>query len=196
MRTILMIGLAVFILSAPSAITAAAESSPAQTAQYVYLYDGTKPDLASWKDKYDDNSPTEARISLDKPNVPPGFTRAKVEGISTTQSFGNVYQDVTLDINKYPFLEVDVDSANGMWYIIVMNEDLKHFEQESDGGSKFFRVQADNLMLGKFRYNIKEMTGLSGLVTLRFKIGVATGLAESINKGKWALIKYIRFSSI
>ena len=164
-------------------------------AEYAYLFDGAKPDIAAWKDKFEDGTSTEAKISLGKPDVPPGMTMAKIEGTSTKQSFGSVYQDVTVNLDKYPYLEVNVDSLVGMWYIILLNEDLKNAEQE-EGGSKYVRIQPDTLLLGKFRYDLKKITELSGLTTFRFKIGISTGVSESFNRGEYVVIKYIRFSSL
>jgi len=171
----------------------AADKAPA--AEYVYLFDGTKPDTSAWKDRFEDGSSTEARIYLGKPNIPPGMTMAKIEGLSMKQSFGGIYQDVTVNLDKYPYLEVNVDSLVGMWYIILLNEDLKNAEQE-ESGSKYVRVQPDTLTLGKFRYDLKKITGLSGLNTFRVKIGISTGVSESFNRGKYVVFKYIRFSSI
>lgn len=193
MKKLLVMILLSCAVIAVSSCACAADKAP--TAEYVYIFDGTKPDTSAWKDGFDDGSSTEARMYLGKPNIPPGMTMAKIEGISVKQSFGSVYQDVTVNLDKYPYLEVNVDSLVGMWYIILLNEDLKNAEQE-ESGSKYVRVQPDTLMLGKFRYDLKKTTGLSGLTTLRFKIGISTGLSESFNRGKYVVIKYIRFSSI
>lgn len=180
------------IVYAAEAVYAAEKPS---TSNFVYLFDGTKPDLTEWKDAYDDGTPTDAKIVLGQKDVPPGITMAKIIGTSEKLPFGSVHYDVNIDLDKYPFLEVAVESVDNMWYIIILNEDLKYFEEE-EGGGKFIRIQTDTSKTGDFKYDIKKLTGLSGVVTFRLKVGVTTGMSESYNKDKSVSIKFIRFSSI
>lgn len=137
---------------------------------YIYLFDKNKPDLTNWRDKFEDDALTNAKIFLEDS---PGGKLAIIEGLSDKESFGCVYQDLTVDIDKYPVLEIDVNSASKMWYIILVCENLKDKEVDFDN-NKFVRLQFDTDRAGKHTYNLKTLTGLSGKQTFRLKVGVAT----------------------
>ncbi|MDP3787350.1 MAG: hypothetical protein Q8R05_07410 [Candidatus Omnitrophota bacterium] len=146
-------------------------ATAAMMPDYIYLFDKNKPDLTNWRDKFEDNASSNVKIFLE--DSPEGKV-AVIEGLSDKESFGCVYQDVTVDVNKYPVLEIDVNSASKMWYIIIGCENLKDKEVDFDN-NKFVRLQFDTDRVGKHTYNLKALTGLSGEQTFRLKVGVATG---------------------
>jgi hypothetical protein len=160
-----------FLICLASVAGLASFATAAMMPDYIYLFDENKPDLTNWRDKFEDNASTNAKIFLE--NSPEGKV-AVIEGLSDKESFGCVYQDVTVDVDKYPALEIDVNSVSKMWYIILVCENLKDKEVDFDNNN-FVRLQFDTDRAGKHTYNLKALTGLTGEQSFRLKVGIATG---------------------
>jgi len=157
---------------------------------YIYLFDYRNRYVKSWDDKFEDGASTNAKIGLE--NYPDGKI-AVIEGTSDKESFGCVYQDLTINLDKCPTLEIDVNSVTKNWYIIVQSDKLQGKETDYDG-NQFVRIQVDTDRTGQHRYNFKELTGLSGEQAFRLKVGVATGDVYIPTEGVKMLFRTFRFA--
>lgn len=179
----------VFLMCLASTLFVAPLATAAVIPDYIYLFDYRNPDVKSWNDKFEDGASTSAKIYME--DYPDGKI-AVIEGISDKESFGCVYQDLTINLDKYPTLEIDVTSVTKNWYIIVQSDKLQGKETDYDG-NQFVRIQVDTDRTGQHRYNFKELTGLSGEQAFRLKVGVATGDVYIPTEGVKMLFRTFRF---
>ncbi len=153
-----------------------AHSAAAHSAQ------GTSPAAAQpmiqWLDKWPDGSPTGATFK-------PQGNASVIEGTAGNRSYGSVYQNLAIDMDRAPYVTVDVQSANGFWYIIVKNSRIP---------SGFVRVQPDTNLTGRQIYDLKTITGLSGRETIQMEIGISSGNPDP-NVGKSMTFKDLHFTS-
>lgn len=163
--------LAIFLMCFTSVFILAPLVMAVALPDYIYVFDYRNPDIKSWNDKFEDDASTNARIYLE--DYPEGKI-AIIEGISDKESFGCVYQDLTVDLDKYPVMEIDVTSVSKKWYIILQSGKLQEKETDFDG-NQFVRVQFDTDRTGQHKFDLKTITGLSGEQTFRLKLGIATG---------------------
>lgn len=163
----------------------------AEMPDYVYLFDAGKPDISNWQNLFYGDVPAGADIRIKA--KPDGGSLAVIEGNSDKENFGCVYQYVSVDLDKYPFFEVDVSAVSKFWYIVILNENLEGKEEDSEG-NKFVRVQPDIGKIGKFSYNLKNILDLSGDQTLCLKVGVASGERHISNRGHAVSFNYIRLA--
>lgn len=102
-----------------------------------------------------------------------------VQGNDKDQNFSAVYKKISLDLDQYSFLEMDVKSVSDHWYCILKAEGLQ------DG---FLRLQPDTAKTGKFRFNIRKAIGRGGVQHFSLEIGVSSPEGKS-TKGKKVVIK-------
>lgn len=164
-------GIAVFLVCLASMFALVLFATAVAIPDYIFLFDKSNPDLKNWRDKFEDDASTNAKMYLE--DSPEGKV-AVIEGLSDKESFGCVYQDLTVDLDKYPVMEIDVNSVSKRWYIIIQSDKLQGKEADYDG-NQFLRVQVDTDRTGQHKYNLKNLTGLSGEQSFRLKLGVATG---------------------
>ncbi len=146
-------------------------SSLKAAVDYIYLFDSKNPSIEDWKNEFYDSFSSNAGIELKQYSE---GSIAVIEGTSKKESFGCVYMEVEVNLDKYPVLEIDVDSVSKYWYIIIISDQLKGKEEDAQG-NKFIRVQPDVNRKGKSTYNLKSITGLTGTQSFILKVGVATG---------------------
>ncbi len=152
--------------------SAATAAAPAAAAAPV------KDFMTGWKDAWSDGTMTEGAASVKDGAL-------VVSGISFVKPYGCIYKKINVDLDAAPYLVVDVTTAQGFWYLVASNPNLK------DG---FVRIQADVNTTGKNIYNLKTITGLTGKRDLEIQIGVSSGKSEP-NLGKLVAIKDFRLAA-
>ncbi len=178
-----------FLVCLASMFALVSLATAAMVPDYVQLFDKSNPDLKNWRDKFEDDASTNAKMYLE--DSPEGKL-AVIEGLSDKESFGCVYQDLTVNLDKYPVMEVDVNSVSKKWYIILQSDKLQGKEADFDG-NQFVRIQVDTDRTGQHKYNLKNLTGLSGEQSFRLKVGVATSEVYVPVEGAKMLFRTFRF---
>lgn len=132
--------------------------------------------MMGWKDQWDDGTPSGAKFSQSGKNL-------TVTG-NSKMSYGSVFKVINVDLDPMPYLVIDVDSANGFWYLIAKNQNLR------DG---YVRIQPDTDQGGKYIYDLKAITRLAGKQNIELDLGISSGKDES-NAGKTISFKEIKLS--
>ncbi|MGQ0645329.1 MAG: hypothetical protein ACT4O3_07540 [Elusimicrobiota bacterium] len=132
--------------------------------------------MAGWLNKWPDGSSSGAEMKS-AGNV------QTITGTSKKQSYGNVHKRIGVDLDKTPFLTVDVASVNGFWFLIAKSPRIKQ---------GYMRIQPDTNVAGVHIYDVKALTGLSGRQELEVELGVSSGKQDP-NYGKSFSIKDFRF---
>ncbi|MBN1385020.1 MAG: hypothetical protein JW983_09095 [Elusimicrobia bacterium] len=120
-----------------------------------------------WADKMEDGSITGATIKIID-------GKAIITGNSPNSMFGSVHTDIKINFDESPILKINVLDVTRYWYIIMHHPDLPE-------GWK--RIQYDTNELGVKTYNLKDITGLSGIQQIRLQVGVSTQEEAPTNKG-------------
>ena len=116
----------------------------------------SSPDV--WMDKWPDKMSSGAKIeSSDGKYI--------VRGTSMKNSYGVVYRKFTVDIDKSPYISIDVTAVKGYWYLIAKNEKIKQ---------GYVKVQADTNMTGKLIYDLRTVAGLTGTHEIELDMGVSS----------------------
>jgi hypothetical protein len=89
---------------------------------------------------------------------------AVVTGLLKERSFAAVHKNLKFDIDQYPEVEINIKGVSSAWYFIASGSQIK------DG---YVKLQPDTQNKGIFKYNLKKMLGLSGVVTMDLQIGVS-----------------------
>lgn len=132
-----------------------------------------------WTDKWGD-IPSGAAVQV-------AGDKMKVTGTLTNQSYGCVYRALEIDLDKTPFLEINVESVSHHWYLILRGSQLPN---------GWVKVQADTDQTGTFLYDLRLTTGLTGRQTFgEFQIGVSTEGSASGNKGQSLVLNSLRIVS-
>ncbi|MBU0479266.1 hypothetical protein KKC91_11965 [bacterium] len=124
----------------------------------IILCDNTHPDINGWVKEWPDGRSTGATICSTGEII-------TIQGILDSQSYGCVYKDITLDLDRFPYLEIDVISASHHWYLILISPNV-------EGG--FVKIQPDTKITGKSIYDLRDISGLSGLQAFQLQVGVGT----------------------
>jgi len=145
--------------------------SPALVAQEVrgnsfVLFDARDTALNGWRDTWEDGVPSGAKIEL-------AGKEAQVVGAEVNRNYGVVYQHIDWDLDKYPYLEINVTASNTEWYLVIQNPNFEN---------GYIKLQEDTRELGKRAYDIRKATGLRGLRRFRLELGVSTN-ERPANKG-------------
>jgi len=133
--------------------------------------------LTGWLDKWPDGKESGATAEATQD----GLT---ITGNSNQMSYGNVYRMMTVDLDKTPYLVVDVNSVNGYWYLILKNENIKE---------GFVKVQQDDNSTGKQVYDLRSITDLGGKRDLEIDFGISSGKGEA-NTGRTVSIKEFKLT--
>lgn len=97
------------------------------------------------------------------------------------RSWGSLYRTVAVDLDRHPFLEINVLSASRRWYLILAGD------QFPDG---FLRlIETDGT--GLFRFNVPEITRLKGLQKLDVKIGISDPAGAALANEKVFFDKFV-----
>ncbi len=97
-----------------------------------------------------------------------------VKGEMSQRSWGAVHRDVKVDLSKYPALEITVLACSKSWFLLINNPAL------SEGTYRFIETDKP----GVYRFNVAQLTGLSGEQDLEIQLGVSSPDSGSIKGSK------------
>lgn len=124
--------------------------------------DGTWPvftasyeDMDQWKESYKDG-PQEVRFSVKG-------GQGIVKGRLLQRSYGTLHRSVKADFDRYPFLEINVLSSSRNWFLLLAHPLLPQ------GIYRFIETDKP----GRYRFNIPQLTGLTGEADVEIQIGVS-----------------------
>lgn len=135
--------------------------------------------MTGWQGSNPDGSPGKAKFEFSN-----GL--GIVTGTSLEESFGGVHKSVSVDLDRTPYLTLDVSASDGFWYLIVRNERIK------DG---YARVQQDSNAIGKHGYDLRQITGLKGRQEILIEVGVSSWADQKSNAGKKMSFKEFRMGA-
>lgn len=104
-----------------------------------------------------------------------------IEGKEKNQTWEALHKNITLDIDKYPLLEVEVKSVTDQWFLIISSDKLK---------KGYIKIQEDTNKVGKFKYNLKKILGLTGQNDIVLQIGVSASGKKKSAGSKIVLKKF------
>ncbi|MCD4814473.1 DUF6259 domain-containing protein [bacterium] len=130
-------------------------------ARSLAIFDVQHTSTEKWRDTWDNGVPSGAKFEI-KDGI------AHIVGTEREKNYGVVYRYVDWNLDKYPFLEINVTGCtpNADWFLLIENHDLTN---------GYLKLQEDNHQIGKFAYNVREATGLKGVRRVRIEIGITTG---------------------
>lgn len=140
--------------------------------------------ISAWYEGWEDQPP-EAKIKVDG-------TTATIEGASLDKTFGSVHKNVTIDLDEYPVLEIEVTSVNYYWYLVVSGSQFNFDPAAPNVGDGYALLQEATNRVGTLKYNIKKITGLSGEQNFDLQLGVGRPAYNS-NVGAVLTIKSLKF---
>lgn len=143
------------------------------------LYGPKNRGLSGWKNTNDDRSPTGV-------DMVPSTGAVTLRGNRSSHSYGMMYRSVNVDTDRYHVLKFDVESVTHHWYLILIHPELN---------KGFVRVQPDSSLTGAFYYDLKDITGLSGIKNMRLQAGVSTNEEDPSCLGEKLTIKEIALIS-
>lgn len=140
--------------------------------------------ISKWWESWGDE-PKEAAVQMKE-------GRAFIEGKSQHKAFGSIHKNLAVDLDKYPVMEIEVESVDYYWYVVISGEQFKFDPANPKSGSGYVLVQEAANKTGKYKYNIKEITGLSGEQKFDLQVGVGKHVGGS-NIDCKAIIKSLKF---
>jgi len=180
MRKLVSVGVVLSFLASFLAPAAMAEKAgaPVEAGGKLILFDSAHRSLEKWHDTWDNGTAAGAKIVVEG-------NLASVTGTDSDRNYGVIYQDIDWDLDKYPFLEVEVLSCNTEWYLVVDNQNFE---------TGYIKVEDGTRQIGKRAYNIRKACGLKGLRHIRLQVGITTN-ERSANKGLSAQFYSMRLVS-
>ncbi len=140
--------------------------------QVLSIYNSAHPSAAGWMDAWG-SIPSGAAARLDE-------HRLVITGTLENQSYGCVYQPIDLDLDKTPFLEIDVEAASHHWYLLLKGDPLPN---------GWVKIQPDVDQTGPFQYDLRLALGLTGKQHFsELQLGVSTEGGAGGNKGQTLVI--------
>lgn len=140
--------------------------------------------ISKWWESWGDE-PKEASIQIKD-------GKALIEGRSDDKAFGSIHKNLTINLDEYPVLEIEVESVNYYWYLVISGEQFRFDPAIPGSGEGYVLVQEAANKSGKYKYNIKKLTGLSGEQKFDLQLGVGKHVGGT-NIGCKAVIKSLRF---
>lgn len=122
------------------------------------LFNSRQLSLDKWRDTWDDGQRSGAKITM-------ANKLAVITGTETNRNYGVVYQYLNWDLDRQPYIEIDVVSANTEWFMLIENPEL---------ANGYLKLQGDTAEVGKRAYNVRRATGLKGRRRIRLEIGITT----------------------
>lgn len=130
----------------------------------LVLFDSGTKDLSDWNSKWNESPGSPGAIIKKSGNV------AVIKGKLENQNFAAMYQKLTLNVDKYPYIEIEVKDVSSHWYLIISGEEIKN---------GYVKIQEDTYKTGKLKYNVKNKLGLSGEITFDLQVGVSEPQGKS-----------------
>ncbi len=153
----------------------------------IDIFKAENENISDWHEGWA-GEPIEATIEIKK-------DEAIIEGATQDKAFGSVHKNMTIDLDRYSVIKIDVKSVSYYWYLIVSGEQF-HFDPTNprlaDG---YALLQESTNKTGKYKYDLKKITGLSGKQNFDLQIGVGRFSGDG-NIGCKAVIKSLRFIQI
>lgn len=146
--------------------------SPSRDALAIFDPDHDNPDL--WQESVKDG-PLEVHY-YEKEGM------AIVKGEMDSQNYAAVHRQVTVDLDQFPWLAINVPSCSNQWYLILKNPSIP------EGMTRF--IESDKI--GAFRFDVRERTGLSGMQTFDLQVGVSAPENWSV-RGEWMAFDRLEF---
>ncbi len=140
--------------------------------------------ISIWYEGWADE-PIEASIQIKE-------GKALIEGKSSDKAFGSVHKNITVDLDKYPVIEIDVESVNYYWYLLVSGEQFKFDPANPKSGDSYLLLQEAANKTGEYRYDLEKISGLSGEQRFDLQLGVGKHVGDG-NIGCKAAIKSLKF---
>lgn len=149
-----------------------------KSSKAILIFDPSRPSVSDWKSSWG-SIPSGAAAKVDGGKM-------LVTGNLASQSYGCVYRELEVDLDKTPYLEMEVESASHHWYILLKGEQLPN---------GYIKVQPDSDQVGLMQFDLRLAVGLSGKQTFsEVQLGVSTEESASGNKGQTLLIRKIQLS--
>lgn len=153
-------------------VTPAAGADAAPAREVLSIYNSGHPAATGWMDAWGD-IPAGASARVDA-------NRLVVTGTLENQSYGCVHQPVDIDLDKTPFLEIDVESVSHHWYLLLKGDRLPN---------GWVKIQPDVDQTGAFQYDLRLALGLTGKQHFdEMQLGVSTEGGAGGNKGQTLVI--------
>ena len=105
-----------------------------------------------------------------------------VRGKLYDKNWGAVHRNVTVDLDRFPVLEINVLSSSKNWFLILASPSMK---------SKYARL-AESKAPGNYQFDVQRKTELSGVQTFDLQIGVSAPENPSA-RGEWMAFDELRF---
>ncbi len=109
-----------------------------------------------------------------------------IEAKLENQNWEGIHKNITLDLDEYPYLEIDVKSVSDYWFLVISSDKIKQ---------GYIKIQPDTIRIGKIKYNIKKLLGLTGEVNFVLQIGISKPKAKNC-AGSKVVLKKLRLLGI
>ena len=145
----------------------------------IPLFDPAHPDVSEWQSSWGEvPAGAEAKVEGKK---------MVVAGTLTNQSYGCIYRPIDIDIDKTPYMEIDVESVSHHWYLILKGDQLPQ---------GYVKIQNDTDQTGVILYDLRLVTGLTGKQSFKeLQLGISTEEGASGNKGQTLVVKSLKLAS-
>jgi len=153
-----------FIAAASALVLFFSAPQAARAGDLLDILNTKNADISDWHGAWGDSAP-EAKIKIEN-----GI--AVIAGISEGSNFGSVHKNITINLDEYPDLEINVISANYYWFLIISGPQFYRDPAVAGSNEGYASLQESTNRSGKIRYNIKKMTGLSGKQNFDLQVGV------------------------
>lgn len=112
--------------------------------------------------------------------------KTAIIGKRKNQNYGAIYKNIILNLDDYPYIEIEVDQVSDHWYLILSGDKIKN---------GYLKIQPDTKKKGKKKYNIKQLLGLSGEINFDLQIGVASPSSKSCD-GEKVILKKLKILGV
>ena len=155
----------IYFITAASVLTLFFSAAhTARAADSLDILNTKDANISEWYEAWGDKTP-EAKIKIEN-----GI--ALIKGSSEGSNFGSVHKNITIDLDEYPALEINVISVNYYWFLIISGPQFYYDPGVAGSNEGYMSLQEATSRSGKIRYNIKKMTGLSGKQNFDLQVGV------------------------
>ncbi len=132
-----------------------------------------------WNDRWGDLSSTGASLTA-------ASNSFILTGHSKNKSYGVIYNDIRINLDDYPEIEIAISDIKGFWFLLVEDQGMP-------GG--YVHLQRDSSSRGVFKYDLKKITGFKRTRNIHLQIGISSGSFSPCD-GLFVKIKYLKLNRI
>jgi len=108
-----------------------------------------------------------------------------IRGTADERHYGSAKRSVTVDLDRTPFIRIEVSSADSGWYLVL--SDHESFRND------YIQLMHGSSATGVFQEDVREATGLSGTNTFSVELGVVRLSGVSPLSSLSVTIKHLEF---